>query len=82
MSSSSTSFAPDFQDKAGSSAGCHIALVLAGREIPEGLRVGGDFVNVASDLAPDAFRTAFLSKAWRQVLSFPMGLAIPYWTPM
>ncbi|MDO4848370.1 MAG: helix-turn-helix domain-containing protein [Coriobacteriia bacterium] len=51
----------DFQEGAGSSAGRHIALVLAGHEIPEGLRVGGDFVVVASDLAPDAFRSAFLA---------------------
>ena len=50
----------DFQDGHAKPSERHIMLVLAGREIPEGLRVGGDFVVVAAKQSYDDFRAAFL----------------------
>ena len=50
----------DFQEGQAKTAERHIMLVLAGREIPEGLRVGGDFVVVAARQGYEDFRAAFL----------------------
>ncbi len=50
----------DFQDGRAKPSERHIMLVLAGKEIPEGLRVGGDFVVVAAPQSYDDFRAAFL----------------------
>lgn len=50
----------DFQEGNARPSERHIMLVLAGKEIPEGLRVGGDFVVVAAPQSYDDFRASFL----------------------
>ena len=50
----------DFEAGSVSAAERHIMLVLAGPQIPEGLRVAGDFVVVANRSSYNDFRAAFL----------------------